>query len=308
MSRHTTRILGRVATTRPARLLKRLRKPFALWPIIRAYARPFVGGATRRKALVAGSLRRQIPSWLLLAVLLIGVAAGFYISTAMSQAVSSGQSNSPDFSIGATPSSSPVAQGQLATFTVSLNSLHSFAGSVNLNASLSPKTINVTVALNPSSVSLLTGSGTSTLTVSTPATIPVGTYTLTINGTSGRLAHSVHTFLQVTIPPSPDFLVIASPASLTLSTGSSGSSTLTFTSQAGFSGVISLAATVTPNGSNSPTMMMNPSTVTLLSGGTSSAVLTMSTVSNTPRTIYTIVVLATSGSISHTVSVYLTVQ
>jgi hypothetical protein len=226
----------------------------------------------------------------------------------MSQVVGSGQSNGPDFSIGATPTSSTVIQGGLATFTVSLSSLNSFAGSVNLNASLSPRAKNVTVATNPNSVSLLTGLGTSTLTVSAPATIPVGTYTLTINGTSGKLVHSVSTFLQVAKPPPPDFLISASPTSLTIYSGSSGSSTLTVTSQGGFSGVISLAATITPNGGNSPTLTLNPGTVTLLSGGTTSSILTMSTVSNTPRTNYTIVVLATSGSISHTISVSLTVQ
>ena len=240
-------------------------------------------------------------------MLLLGVAAGFYISSAMSQPGLK-PANNPDFSIGATPPSSSVIQGGLATFIVSLNSLNSFAGSVNLNASLSSRPINLTLAMNPNSVSLLTGSGTSTLTVSTPATIPVGTYTLKINGTSGRLFHSVSTFVQVGKSPLADFLVSASPASLTLSSGSSGSSTLTFTSQGGFNGVINLSATITPNGTNSPTLSLNPSTVTLLSGGTSSAVLTMSTVSNTPRTNYTVVVLATSGSISNTVSLSLTVQ
>ncbi len=261
----------------------------------------------RERGLVGGGLRRQIPSWSLLVILVLGVVAGFYISNAMSQA-GSGQSNSPDFSIGAIPAASSATQGGLATFTVSLNSLNSFAGSVNLNASLSPRTINATVAMNPNSVSLLTGSGRSTLTVSTPATIPVGTYTLTINGTSGRLAHSVSTFLQVTKPPPPDFLISPSPSSLTISPGSSGSSTLTFTSQGGFGGIINMSATITPSVVNGPTLTLTPSTVTLLSGGTTSAVLTMSTGSNTPRTGYTVVVLATSGSISNTVSVSLIVQ
>ncbi len=292
---------------RVARALKRLKKPFALWPIIRAFARPFRTSTLRDGGLVANGLRRQIPSWSLLLILLLGVVAGFYISSAMSQ-TGSGQSTSPDFSIGATPAYSSAIPGGLATFSVSLNSLNSFAGSVNLNASFLPKTVNVTVVMNPNSVSLLTGTGTSTLTVSTPSVIPVGTYTLTINGTSGRLAHKVSTFLQVTNPPPSDFLISASPGSLTISQGSSGSSTLTLTSQGGFSGIVSLSATITPNGPNSPSLALNPSTITLLSGGTANAVLTMSTATGTPRTTYAVVVLATSGSISNTVSVSLTVQ
>ncbi len=290
-----------------ARALKRLKKPFALWPIILAFARPFRTSRVRDGGLVASGLRRQIPSWSLLLILLLGVVAGFYISSAMSQ-TGSGQSTSPDFSISATPAYSSAIPGGLATFSVSLNSLNSFAGSVNLNASFLPRTVNVTVVMNPNSVSLLTGTGTSTLTVSTPAAIPVATYTLTINGTSGRLAHKVSTFLQVINPPPPNFLISASPVSLTIPVGSSGTSTLTLTSQGGFSGSISLAATITPNGPNSPSLTLTPNSVTLLSGGTASAILTMSTAASTPRTTYTVIVLATSGSITNTVSVSLTVQ
>src|SRR6266852_5897007 len=81
-------------------------------------------------------------------------------------------------------------QGSLAAIIVSLTSLNSFAGSVNLNYSLSPGITNVTIALNPGSVSLLTGSGTSTLTVSVPASAPLSTYTIIIDGASRRLCRT----------------------------------------------------------------------------------------------------------------------
>ncbi len=290
--------------------LKRLRKPFALWPILRSASKPFWAQTIQNKGkgIVASRLKRQIPSWSLLLVLILGIAAGFYASTAMSQAVGAGQTNTPDFTIGTNPASSFVSQGGLATFTISLNSLNSFAGSVNLNVSLSPRATNVTIALNPNSVSLLTGSGTSVLTISLPTTIPVGTYTVAISGTSGKLSHSVSTFLQVTSPPAPDFLISANPSSLSITQGSSGSSTITITSIGGFSGTVSLADTITPGSANSPTLTLNPNRVTLLSGGTASTVLTVNTTSGTGLGNYTIVVLATSGSVSHTVSISLMVQ
>ncbi len=290
--------------------LKTLQRPFVLWPILRAIAKPFWAEAAKSKGkgIIVSRFKRQIPSWSLLLILLLGIAVGFYASTAMSQAASPGQSTNPDFTIGANPASSAVSQGGLATFTVSLGSLNGFAGSVNLNATLSPRATNVTIALNPNSVSLLTGAGTSVLTVSTPTTISLGTYTITIGGTSGRLSHNVSIFLQVTSRPAPDFLISANPASLVIAQGAGGSSAITITSVGGFSGTISLASTITPNSSNSPTLTLNPNMVTLLSGGTANAVLTISTTGGTTRGSYTVVVLGTSGPDSHTVSVSLTVQ
>src|SRR5205809_4899012 len=111
------------------------------------------------------------------------------------------ESTAPDFTLGTNPVSLTTSQGSLAAFTVSLTSLNSFAGSVNLNYSLSPGITNVTIALNPSSLSLLTGAGASTMTVSVPASAPLNTYTITIDGTSGRLSHNVTSILRVVPPP-----------------------------------------------------------------------------------------------------------
>lgn len=226
----------------------------------------------------------------------------------MSQLVGPGQSRAPDFTIGSNPGSLSISQGSLATFTLSLTSLNSFAGSVNLNASMYPSVANVTAALNPSSLSLLTGSGTSILTVSIVATTPLGRYTLTIGGASGKLYHTVPIFLTVTNPPLPEFSIAATPSPLVISAGNSGSFTITLTSIGGFTGTVNLYATITPGGGSSPTLFLNPIRVTLLSGGTANAVLTASTTGTTPRQNYTIVVQGISGSISNTFSVTLTVQ
>ncbi len=115
-------------------------------------------------------------------MLLLGAGVGFYASTIFSEVAGIGGPTTPDFTIGTNPVSMTTPQGSLASITVSLASLNSFAGSVNLNYTLSPGITNVTIALNPGSVSLLTGSGTSTLTVSVPASAPLSTYTIFIDG------------------------------------------------------------------------------------------------------------------------------
>lgn len=234
------------------------------------------------------------------------MGAGFYGSAALSLATGP-QAKTPDFAIQANPASQSVIQGSLASFSLLLSSQNNFAGSVNLNASFSPAIVNATTAVDPGSISLLTGSATSTVTVSTRSTTPVGTYALQIVGNSGRLFHNVTVFLRISTVPSPDYAITSNPMTLTLIAGSSGSFTLNLTSLYGFSGSINFAASITPSGGNSPTLTLNPNSVTLLAGGTSNVVVTARTMGATPTISYTIVVLATSGGISHTVSMILNV-
>jgi hypothetical protein len=241
-------------------------------------------------------------------MLLLGAGVGFYASTIFSEVAGIGGPTTPDFSIGTNPVSMTAPQGSLAAITVSLTSLNSFAGSVNLNYSLSPGITNVTIALNPGSVSLLTGSGTSTLTVSVPASAPLSTYTIVIGGASGRLSHNVTSILRVVQPPSPDFSITSSPFSMNVTRGSATSATLTLTSIGGFAGQVNLTASISPSNGSSPTLTLNPNRVTLLSGGTGNAVLTVNTGGGTSLGTYTIVVLGVSGTLANSVSITLTVQ
>ena len=252
-------------------------------------------------------LRRRAPFWSLFLVLLLGMAAGFYGSTALSLATGP-QSKNPDFAIQASPLSQSVIKGSLATFSLVLSSQNNFAGSVNLNASFFPRIVNATSAVDPGSISLLTGSATSAVTVSTQSSTPVGTYALQVVGYSGRLFHNVTVFLRVSNVPSPDYAITSYPTTLALTAGSSGSYILNLTSLYGFSGSINLVATITPNGGNSPTLTLNPNSITLLANGSSGVILTARTTGFTPTQTYTIVVLAISGGVSHTVSMSLIVQ
>ena len=117
----------------------------------------------------------------------------------------------PDFSVGVSAPSETVAAGQKATDTVNVAALGGFTGSVSLAASGLPA--GATTAFNPASVAT---SGSSTLTISTGTTTPVGSYTITVQGTSGSLVHAVSLTLVVT---GPDFALVASPSSLSATQG-----------------------------------------------------------------------------------------
>jgi galactose oxidase-like protein/PKD domain-containing protein len=98
----------------------------------------------------------------------------------------------PDFSISATPSSQIVVQTTSTSFSVTISSANGFSGTVSLNVSGLP--YNATASFSDP---LVTGSGSSTLTVTPAMSTPPGTYTLTITGTSGGLSHGVNVTLTV---------------------------------------------------------------------------------------------------------------
>jgi len=200
-------------------------------------------------------------------------------------------STSPDFTISASPSSQTVVQGAAATYTVNTTALNGFSGTVNLTVSGQPG--DAAVTFNPASI---TGTGSSSLSITSSM---VGTYAVTITGTSGSLVHSVTVTLVVNSSAPADFTIAASPSSQTVTRGNSATYTITIAAVNGFAGTVSLSQTGAPS-----TATFAPSSVS--GSGTSS--MTLHTSRSTTRKTYTITVKGTSGSLSHTTSVSLTVQ
>ena len=114
-----------------------------------------------------------------------------------------------------------------------------------------------------------------------------------VTGVGSPLTNNLIPYLQ---PPAPDFTITVNPSSLTINSGSSGSSTITVTSVNGFSGTISLAS------SPSSSSTLSSSAVNVPAGGKGSVMLTVTPAGSTTYTI-----TGTAGSISHSVNVAVTV-
>src|SRR5215831_3717554 len=144
----------------------------------------------------------------------------------------------------------PLGKAETAKFTLPLNPLNGFSGSVNLAVSALPNGVAATFGTNPTTTSSL-------LTLSATGTATVGTVTVTITGTSGSLTST--TTISLTVNPQGSFALSASPNSLTLVQGATGSTTITVTPQNGFNGSVSLSASGLPAG---VTASFNPSSAT----------------------------------------------
>lgn len=202
--------------------------------------------------------------------------------------------NAPDFSLSVSPASQTITIGGNTTYTVSTSALNGFAGSVAL--SLTGLPAGVTATFNPTSI---TGTGSSTLTVTTSSSTPAGTYTLTITGASGALSHSDNVTLIVNSPP--DFTISATPVSLTVSRGKSGRYTVTIGSLNGFNGAVTLSVSGVPS---KTTASFSSPTVT----GSGSVTMTVNVGRQTAVGSYTLTIMGVSGSLTHITPVTLVVN
>jgi kumamolisin len=101
---------------------------------------------------------------------------------------------------------------------------------------------------------------------------------------------------------SPAFTISASPGSVSVVQGHSGTSTITTAVSGGFSSAIALTASGAPTG---VTVGLSPAAIAAPGSGTSTATFTVA--STTTTGTYTITVTGTGGGITHTATVSLTV-
>jgi subtilase family serine protease len=196
---------------------------------------------------------------------------------------------SPNFSLAASPTSVAISQGAAGTSTVTITRLNGFTSSVTLSASGLPSGVTAAFSPNP-------GTTTSKLTLTASATATTGPATVTITGTSGSLTHT--TTVSLTVNGAPNFALSASPTSVSITRGGSGTSAVTITPQNGFSGSVTLAASGLPRGVTA-TFSPNP--------GTSSSTLTLKTSAFATAGTSTITITGTSGTLSHTTTISVTV-
>ena len=201
----------------------------------------------------------------------------------------------PNFTLSASPSSVTVTRGSSGNSTITITPANGFNSSVSLSASGLPS--GVTASFSPSSTT-----GSSALTLAASSTATVGTGNITITGTSGSLTRSTTISLTVnapTPPPSqPDFLLSASPSSLTVRQGTTATTTIKITPEGGFNSSVFLFVLNPPPGVFAM-FSANPAT------GTST--LTFMTFSITPTGTYPVTILGFGGTTMHEINVNLTV-
>jgi len=218
------------------------------------------------------------------AVTITGVSGSLTHTTTVTLIVAA-----PDFSLSASPSSQTVPQGSPTNYNFTINPINGFTGQVTFSLSGLPTGADGTFSPNPAT-------STSALSVTTSASTPAGTYTVTITGVSGSLTHTTTVTLIVT---APDFSLAGTPTSQTVVQGNGTSYNLTITPTNGFSGQVTLSATGLPTGA-SGAFSPNPAT--------STAALSVTTSTTTPAGTYTVTITGVSGALTHTTTVTLVVN
>jgi uncharacterized membrane protein len=206
--------------------------------------------------------------------------------------------NSFDFGISAARSLSLQA-GTAKSSMVTLSSLNGFTGNLTLTSSVSPSGPGVSVS--PPTVSVApTRLGNVTLTVSTSAQLAAGNYSLIVSANGGGLPHWATVALRVVGYTVTGGQALAVPAGSTLT------SSITLSSVNGFTGNLSLAATVSPQAAGL-TVSLSPATVSVNPGTSVTSTITASTTSATPKGLYVITATGSSGPTVQTLQVTLAV-
>jgi regulation of enolase protein 1 (concanavalin A-like superfamily) len=195
-----------------------------------------------------------------------------------------------NYILSSSPNSLAIVQGASGTSTITVTPQSGFNGNVSLSASGLPS--GVTASFNPSSTA-----SASTLTLTASSTATTGTVTVRVAGSDSNLSHT--TTISLTVKAAPNYTLSASPNSLTIVQGSSGTSTITVSPQNGFTGKVSLSASGLPSG---VTGSFNPSSA----ASTSTLTLTASSVATTGTV--TLTVTGKSGSLKKTTTISLTVR
>jgi hypothetical protein len=196
------------------------------------------------------------------------------------------------FNLTPTASTLSVTQGSSATDMIAVTGGNGFTGSVTVAASGLPSGVTAAFATNP-----VTGSSVLTLTASGTAT--TGAATVTITGTDGGLATFAPIALTVNVTTIQSFALTSSASSLSFAQGGSGSSTITVTPSGGFTGGVTLTASGLPSGV-AAVFATNPTT--------GSSVVTLTASSTAAIGAATVTITGTSGTLTASVPIALTVQ
>jgi hypothetical protein len=220
--------------------------------------------------------------------------------TASAQASLSVTAATPaDFSLSVAPASvSLTANGTTTAVSVLATAQNGFSSNVQVAIAGLP----AGVTAQPSSLTLTPGTA-ATVNLMAPAGTAAGSSTATFTGTSGALTHTASLPITVITPPpaQADFSLAVSPQSLSLMIGEAGQAVqLTATALNGFTGTTAVALSGLPAG-----VTANPASVSLTPGTPQSITLTAANIAQAGTA--SVVFTGTSGSLTHTATLALTV-
>jgi subtilisin family serine protease len=203
----------------------------------------------------------------------------------------------PDFTLAATPGSATTAAGGSASYAVDVGSINGFSSQVALTLSgLSASQAAWTFA--PAAIA--GGSGSSTLTITTAATLAPGTYPLSITATSSAGTHTARVSLVVGAPP--EFSLAATPPSASTTAGRAVTYSVSAGAAGGFAGTVALSLSGLT--ATQATWSFAPAAIT---GGAGASQLTVTPAASLAPGSYPLTVTGTSGSLAHTTAVTLVV-
>ena len=234
----------------------------------------------------------------------LGTAPGYDLTTGIGSPIGqalandlAGSGSSSGFSLSASPTTVSVAQGSSGTSTITSTATGGFNTPVNLTASGQPS--GVTVGFNPTSI---TGTGTSTMTLTVGSSVATGNYTITVTGTAGSTVHTTTVTLTVTGTGGGSFTVSASPNKVTIKQAGQGTSRITTTVSGGFNSAIALTASGQGSG---VTVRFQPASIA--APGSGHATMQIKVTKTATTGTRTITVTGTGGGVTKTTTVTLTI-
>lgn len=190
----------------------------------------------------------------------------------------------PSFAMYISPTSPNVVRG--TSFEASINTIvgDGFDSPISLTASGLPD--GVTVSFSPS---VINGAGSSKMTISVPLAGTAGAFTIYVTGTSGSLTETVSSYTTTA-----NFSLGASPGTVIVPAGDSGTSTITVAAASNYQSPITLSYS-TYQVLDGVTISFNPGYT--IGSGTSQMIVSVG--SNVIPYTYAIGIVGTSGSIGN---------
>jgi uncharacterized membrane protein len=190
-----------------------------------------------------------------------------------------------------------IIRGTSATTNIGLAGIGSFSGTIDLRVGDIPQGPVTSLSLYAVTIPFSSPptSGSSSLTITAPSTIPLGTYLVVVVASSGLLAHMA----VITVRAEAVYSISATPDTINLNQGTGSASTISVSEQGGYSGSISLSIVPTYD-SKHLSVSLNPTSVQLSSTTpTTNSTLMVQVASLTPSGNYFVKVNSTDGKTYH---------